>query len=104
MEKFTPLAKKITLPPAVMVGTNLTPASQYQKAICILAFDAVFSDTEFVKLNQYSQILRRQYCLSPCAPVRVDFQDIKVFVRIDRRHLPDLVAGTQHGNSQVYLT
>ena len=104
MEKFTPLAKKITLPPAVMVGTNLTPASQYQKAICILASDAVFSDTEFVKLNQYSQILRRQYCLSPCAPVRVDFQDIKVFVRIDCRRLPDLVAGTQHGDSQVYLT
>ena len=42
MEKFTPLAKKITLPPAVMVGTNLTPASQYQKAICILASDADF--------------------------------------------------------------
>ena len=89
--------------------------------------------------------------LSTCAPVRVDFQDVKVFgdkgdqgltaetccaeekrinhqykgseglckkrsgkinqerclkvvVRIDRRHLPDLVAGTQHGDSQVYLT
>ena len=53
---------------------------------------------------QYSQILRRQCCLSRCAPVRVDFQDIKVFVKIDRRHLPDLVAGTQHGDSQVYLT